>query len=131
MNNDIKKAAESNGKITFNMPTIESLGQLESMQPDFSLTMRYKTAEDWGLLKNKPVRAYFMGLKDIPNEQGEPVQCGVFVTPNEIFLSAQTIIIEAVARLDSNTPVVITYRGKKSNKNTEGQTMIFDIETLK
>lgn len=117
-------------EVTFVIPSTESLGQLKEMQPDFSLTMKYKTADDWAALKGREVRAYFMGIKEIPNEKGELVMCGVFVTPTECFIAGQKLLVEAVRQLDTRTPVAITYKEKKANKSSEGATMIFEVKTL-
>lgn len=117
-------------EVTFVMPSTDSLGQLKEMRPDFSLTMKYKTADDWAAIKGQEVRAFFMGIKEIPNDDGELVTCGVFVTPTECFIAGQKLLVEAVRQLDSRTPVVITYKEKKANKSSEGSTMIFDVRTL-
>ncbi len=117
-------------EVTFVMPNTESLGQLKEMQPDFSLTMKYKTADDWAAIKGQEVRAFFMGIKEIPNDDGELVTCGVFVSTTECFIAGQKLLVEAVRNLDSRTPVAITYKEKKANKSTEGSTMIFEVRTL-
>lgn len=126
---DISKAAGT--QVVLVIPDTESLGQLDQMENDFSLTMKYKTADDWAALKDQPIRAFFMGIKEVPSEEGEMVTCGIFVTKTELFLSGQMVLIEAVKKLDSKTPIEIIYRGKKSNKSTEGSTMLFDVTTLK
>ena len=123
---------ESTGtEMTLVIPNTESLGQLKSMKEDFSLTMKYRTADEWAAHKDKEVRAYYMGMKEIPNEEGDLVKCGVFMTENECFLSGQLTLVEAVKQLPTQTPVAITYRGKRSNKSSNGSTMIFDVVTLR
>lgn len=117
-------------EVTFVMPNTASLGKLKEMQPDFSLTMKYKTGDDWAAIKGQEVRAYFMGIKEIPNENGELVTCGVFVSATECFIAGQKLLVEAVRQLDSRTPVAITYKEKRANKSTEGSTMVFDVKTL-
>lgn len=117
-------------EVTFLMPSTASLGELKEMTPDFSLTMKYKTADDWAMIKGQEVRAYYMGTKEIPNDQGELVTCGVFVTHQECFIAGQKLLVEAVRQLDTRTPVAITYKEKKVNKSTEGATMIFEVKTL-
>ncbi len=117
-------------EITFVMPTTEALGELKEKTPNFSLTMKYKTADDWAALKDIEVRAYYMGLKGIPNDKGELVTCGVFVSERECFISAPMLLIEAVKQLTPKTPLAITYRGKQSNKNSDGATMHFDVKIL-
>ena len=129
MSEDLKKAAGT--EITLVIPDTESLGVLKELNPHFSLTTKYKSADDWAALKDKPIRAFFMGIKEVPSDEGEMVKCGVFVTEKEIFLSGQMVLIEAVQRLDTNTPVEIIYRGKKANKSSDGSTMLFDVSTLK
>ena len=117
-------------EVTFVMPTTESLGRLKEMRPDFSLTMKYKNADDWAAIKGQEVRAFFMGIKEIPNDDGELVTCGVFVSETECFIAGQKLLVEAVRNLDSRTPVAITYKEKKANKSSDGSTMIFEVRTL-
>ena len=127
-NQEIQKAAGA--EVTFFIPNTEALGQLDDLTPDFSLTIKYKSADDWAEIKDKPLRAFYMGLKDIPNEDGEMVKCGLFVSKKECFISGQMTLIEAVKSLPPQTPIEIVYRGKKSNKSSNGSTMIFDISKL-
>tara|TARA_R110002167_G_scaffold81296_6_gene222716 strand:+ start:5576 stop:5980 length:405 start_codon:yes stop_codon:yes gene_type:complete len=133
MSKEIQKAAGT--KVTFIMPDTESIGQLEEMDVKYQLNIKYKSADDWAALKDQPVRAFYMGIKEVPNEDGEMIMCGLFATPKEVFISGQTTLIEAVKMLppsneDFKTAVQITYRGKKANKSTDGSTMIFDVEKL-
>lgn len=112
------------------MPTAAVLSSLDDMQQDFSLTLKYKTADDWAALKDKPVRAFYKGLKDIPNDKGEMIKCAAFIGKHECFLAGQMLIVDAVQNIPLDTPVEIIYRGKSVNKNTEGATMKFDVVTL-
>lgn len=125
---EIEKA--SGAEVTFLIPNTESLGKLDELKPEFSLTIKYKSADDWAGIKDKPLRAFYMGLKDIPNEDGELVKCGLFVSKSECFISGQMTLIEAVKNLPPQTPVEVIYRGKKSNKTSDGSTMIFDVSKL-
>lgn len=117
-------------QVTLFIPNTEAIGKLESMESKFTLTTKYRSADDWAALKDKPVRCYYMGLKDVPNDQGEAVSCGVFVSPTEVFLSGQKVLVDAVKTLPEQTPLLIVYKGKKNNKTTEGSTMIFDVSML-
>lgn len=112
------------------IPNTEAIGKLETLKPCFSLTTKYKTADDWAALKDKPIRCFYMGLKDVPNEDGEAITCGVFVAKNEVFLSGQKVLVDAVRTLYEETPLEITYKGKRNNKSTEGSTMIFEVQKL-
>lgn len=112
------------------IPNTEAIGKLETLKPCFSLTTKYKSADDWAALKDKPIRCYYMGLKDVPNEEGEAITCGVFISPQEIFLSGQKVLVDAVRNLCEETPLQITYKGKRNNKSTEGSTMIFEVQRL-
>lgn len=112
------------------IPNTEAIGRLEALKPCFSLTTKYKSADDWAALKDKPIRCYYMGLKDVPNEEGDAISCGVFVSPEEIFLSGQKVLVDAVRNLCEETPLQITYKGKRNNKSTEGSTMIFEVQRL-
>ena len=126
-----KPTTKQGTELTFVIPDTESLGHLKAMSEDFSLTLKYKNADEWAALKDQEVRAFYMGIKEVPNEKGELVLCGVFVSDKECFIAGQKLILDAVRQLPSKTPVAIIYRGKKTNKSTEGSTMIFDVHTLK
>lgn len=117
-------------EVSFFMPNTDSLAQLESLKPKFSLTLKYKTADDWAAIKDKSVRCFYMGIKEIPNEYGEIIKCGVFVSETECFIAGQMILVDAVSKLEAKTPVEIIYRGKSQNKATNGSTMKFDVNTL-
>jgi hypothetical protein len=131
MENKMIPADACGTEVTFTIPDTESLGRLKAYNPKFSLTMRYRKAEDWAALKNQEVRAYYMGMKVIPNDKGEAVSCGVFVTESECFLSAQTTLIEAVHQLPLKTPVAITYRERRANKSDSSRsTCVFDVSIL-
>lgn len=117
-------------EVTFVIPNTESLGRLNDLKPSFSLTLKYKTADEWAALKDQPVRAYFMGMKEIPNEDGEMINCALLVSQSECFLSGQMTLIEAVKNLQPQTPIEITYRNKRNNKSSQGSTMIFDVIKL-
>ncbi|ADX66999.1 Uncharacterised protein [Weeksella virosa] len=127
-NTEIEKAQGQ--EVTFFIPNTESLGKLNELKPSFSLTLKYKTADEWAALKDQPVRAYFMGMKEIPNEDGEMINCALLVSQSECFLSGQMTLIEAVKNLQPQTPIEITYRNKRNNKSSQGSTMIFDVIKL-
>lgn len=130
-NNDLQPV-QGGGEVTFIIPDTESIGRLKEMNPAFSLTLKYRKAEDWAVLKNQEVRAFYMGMKDIPNDKGDMVHCAVFVTETECFLSAQTTLVEAVRSLPSGTPLAITYRERKTNKSDSSRsTCVFDVITLR
>lgn len=132
----VEKIQKSAGtKVTFIMPDTESIAKLEGMEAKYSLNIKYKSADDWATLKDTPLRAFYMGIKEVPNEDGELIMCGLFATPKEVFISGQTTLVEAIKMLppsneDFKTAVQITYRGKKANKSSDGSTMIFDVEKL-
>lgn len=126
--NEVEKLAGT--EVKFFIPDTDSLGMLDTLEPQFNLTMRYKTMEDWAMLKDQPVRAFYMGLKEIPNDKGEVVNCAVFVSKTECFISGQMLLIESVANLPLKTPVEITYKGKTPNKSTDGSTCVFNVVRL-
>ena len=117
-------------EVTLVIPNTESLGKLKEMAPQFSLNMRYKTADDWASVKDKPMRVFYMGQKAVPNDDGELITCGVFVSEKEVFIAGQMVLVEAVKSLPEKTPLEITYRGKKDNKSSQGTTMLFDVIKL-
>lgn len=117
-------------EVSFFIPNTEELGTLDKLEDKFSLTMKYKSAEDWAMLKDQEIRCFFMGLKEIPNDKEELVNCGVFVTKTECFIAGGKTLVDAVRQLPTKSPISITYRGKKANKTVDGSTMIFDVKTL-
>ncbi|MFC7347269.1 hypothetical protein ACFQO9_11125 [Chryseobacterium zhengzhouense] len=117
-------------EVSFFIPNTEELGQLDSLEDKFSLTMKYKTADDWARSIDQEIRCFFMGMKEIPNDKEELVNCGVFVTKTECFIAGGKTLVDAVRQLPTKSPISITYRGKKANKTVDGSTMIFDVKTL-
>lgn len=125
---EVEKAAGQ--EVTFFIPNTESIGKLQDLKPKFSLNVKYRSSDDWAALKDTPVRCFYMGTKDIPNEKGEAVLCGLFVSQTDCFISGQKLLVDAVRNLPLKTPVEIIYRGKSQNKSSDGSTMKFDVVTL-
>lgn len=122
-------------EVSFFVPNTESIGQLQNLKTKFKLTMAYKTADDWAVLKDQPIRAFFMGLKEIPNEHGEMIICATFTSEKEVFICGQKMIVDSVRNLPPTTEnqvtaVEITYKGKKANKSSDGSIMIFETQIL-
>lgn len=117
-------------EVTFFMPNTEQLAKLETLEPKRSLTLKYKNADEWAAIKGKPLKAYYLGIREIPNEDGELIKCGVFVTATENFISGQKVLVEAVTPLEAGTAVEITYVEKSKNKSTDGSTMRFEVNIL-
>lgn len=125
---DIQDLAGQSVKLV--IPDTKALAKLETMDEKFSLTMKYKTADDWAVIKGQEVRCYFVGLKEVSNEHGEAVVCGLFVAQKECFIAGGLTLVEAVRNLPPQTPISITYGGKRPNKSSKGDTMIFDVKIL-
>ncbi len=117
-------------KVTFHMPSTEELAKLSTLDEKFSMTARYRTQEEWAKLQDQPIRCFFIGIKQIPNDEGEMIGCAVFVSEREVFISGQMLLVDSVKRLCTNTPLVITYLGKKKNKNGKGATNLFEVVKL-
>lgn len=130
--NSIAKANTERGEIIEAEFTgeIPDISQLDEMEVGKSRVAKYRTQEDWQQYKDKPIRCFFLGIKEIPNDQGELIKCGVFVDKTGVFLSAQKMIMDAVIHMVSNKPLLITYKGKKPNKSSQGSTNIFDVAEL-
>lgn len=112
------------------IPTTEEIGKLEHAERGMNLSVAYRKQEDWQTKKDLPIPCYFLGLKEIPNDEGEAVTCGAFVDKSGVWLAGQKVLVDAVRTLKPGTPVEITYRGKKQNKSTKGATNLFDIVHL-
>lgn len=116
--------------VTFYLKDTTSIGKLDTMETGFSLTTKYKTADDWAAHKGKELKVYYMGLQHIPNGDGELVICGKFLSKEECFISGQKVLIEAVKDLPEGTAISIIYKERRANKSTDGSTMIFDVALL-
>lgn len=127
---DINKVAGTT--VTFNIPDTEKLGKLETLEPNLNLNLSYRKEEVWESdYRDKPIRAYYMGMKQIPNENGELVLCAIFVTKVDTFLAGGVILIDRLKELAPETPIELTYRGTKENKKDPNKKMLtFDIKRL-
>lgn len=129
-----KKAGELAGLNSFEtvlrIPSTEEIGKLDHAERGMNLSVAYRKQEDWQEKKDRPVPCYFLGLKEIPNEDGELVICGAFVDKTGVWLAGQKVLVDAVRTLSPGTALEITYRGKKQNKSSKGATNLFDIVHL-
>lgn len=131
INNSTVPASTSSFEAVLTMPSTEQLGQLANAESGMSLTVAYRKSEDWLLLTDVPIRCFYLGTKEIPNEDGEMVLCAAFMNPDGVFLAGQMVLVEAVRRLNQGVALEITYKGKKKNKSSKGDTNIFEVRTLK
>lgn len=109
---------------------IPDLSKLDDLRPGKSHVAKYRTQEDWALLQAQPIRCFYLGIKEIPNDQGEVIKAAVFVEKLGIFLCSQKVLLDAVRHMVTMSPVIITYMGKKKNKSTAGSTNLFDVVEL-
>jgi len=116
---------------TLFIPNSESLGRLQEAETGMDLTVKYRKQQEWFEFKNKPIRAYFMGTKEIPNEEGELITVGAFFTSDGPFLAGQKLLVDAVRHLEPNTPIEITFLGQKDNKSSKGSTNMFEVKLLR
>jgi hypothetical protein len=138
VNNGVHGAGTAIAKVTgseivsteIEFDEMPDVSQLTEMKRGKSYTAKYRTQEDWYEHKDKPIRAWYKGMKEIPNDKGEAIKAAVFVDGTGIFLSAQKMLIDGVRHMLTNTPVEILYKGKKPNKNSEGSTNIFEVYEL-
>lgn len=110
--------------------SVNTVGQLSNMQRGMKTTVGYRTQEEWLKLEDESQFCFFLGFKEIPNDDGEVVQCAVLQDKREVFLSAQMILIDALKVVKVGTPVEIIYKGKKKNKSGGGSTNLFEVFTL-
>ncbi len=124
---DLKEVAGT--QVTFTIPDTETLGKLDALEPKVSLNMGYRMKEEWERLKNQPIKAYYLGLKQIPNPEGQLVTCGLFVTSKDVFMAGGMILIELIKDLPQKTPLQLTYLGVKVTKN-EKEMLNFNVSRL-
>lgn len=115
---------------TLSMPNTEALGKLQTAETGMAITIKYKTQEDWMELKGKPVRCFFMGVKEVPNEDGEKVLCAGFMSTDGVFIAGQMVLVDAVRGLNKGTAIEIIYDGKKKNSSSDGSTNMFTVNLL-
>lgn len=106
------------------------LQNLSNLTRGYKTTVGYRTQEAWVKLEDQPQICFFLGFKEIPNEEGEAVKCAILQSKSEVFLSGQKVLIDALSVIDAGTPVEIIYKGKKKNKSTDGSTNIFEVYVL-
>jgi hypothetical protein len=116
---------------TLMIPSTEAIGKLENAEVGLDISVKYRKMEDWNELKDQPIRAYYLGTKQIPNDDGEMVTCAAFMDKSGVWLAGQMVLVDAVSKVDINTPLQITYRGKKANKSSKGSTNLFDVKILR
>lgn len=112
------------------IPNTESIGKLESAEAGASLSVSYRTKEEWATLKDLPQRCYYMGLKEVPNEDQETVLCAAFMGKGGVWIAGQMVLVDAVRTLAKGTPLQITFLGDKKNKSSKGNTNLFKVELL-
>ena len=129
MDDGINKLAGT--EVTFSIPNTESLASLKDMTPKVSLNFAYRMEAEWETLKGKPIRAFYLGIKQIPNPEGNLVNCGLFASSTEIFLAGGIILIVAIKNLPLKTPLQLTYLGTKETKaDSNNRAVTFDIQIL-
>lgn len=129
MENKNAEIAKTN-EVVLQIPSLDKLGQLKGLKQVYKATAAYRTQEEWFEMKGKPVLCYFLGIKELPNDKGELIVSGIFAAEDGIFLAAQKVLIDAVRNLDPQTPLQITFTGKKKNKNSDGSTNLFEVIIL-
>lgn len=118
-------------EVKLSMPSLSQLGKLTGLKKVFKTSAAYRTQEDWQEFKDKPIRAFYLGLKQLPNDDGEAVTCAIFADQEQIFLCAQYVLVEAVRNAPPQTGFEITYKGKRQNKSSKSKyTNLFDIVQL-
>lgn len=87
-------------------------------------------------------RMYFMGVQPqkVPDQNDKmktvELMCAVFVeidkdgTPKTV-ANGSIRLVSIVERLPEQTPVMVTYRGKKKNRTNSHQSAAWSVETLK
>jgi hypothetical protein len=121
---------EQNTKVILTIPSLSQIGELKGLKEKYKTSVGYRKEEEWHALKNVAIRAYFLGLKEIPNDDGELINCAVFAAEDGIFLAAQMVLVDSVRRYEPGTAFQITFLDKKTNKSSKGSTNIFEVILL-
>ena len=114
---------------TETMPDCADLEKLSEMKKQLSITVQYRKKEDW--VKGEAIKAYYLGLKEIPDGTGELIASAIFQSQEGAFMSAATQLVETVRSIVVKTPIEITFTGSKTNKSdSQKSTMIFQIDII-
>lgn len=119
----------TNGEITFIMPSTNALGALKNAEEGRQLTVSYKKKEDWLKEKDKPVRCFFLGLKEATDGKGDTYFLAKLHDGEKAFVCGQTILVQALMSTEVGQGVEVTCTGsvKGSNGNDIPQ---FDVVEL-
>lgn len=139
--NEVATTSENNEVSMFDqgtlmIPNTEAFGLLKSASSGAELAVQYRKQEDWYEFKDKPIRAFFLGFKNIPNKDGELIKCASFAEQDETtsqvktWLAAQMVLVDSLQYVKPGTPVEIVFQGKKSNKSSDGSTNLFSVKAL-
>jgi hypothetical protein len=117
------------GKMTFLMPSTNAIGVLEKAETGRTLTISYKTKEEWLAEKDKPVKCFFLGFKEATDGQNRPYFIAKLHDGEKAFVCAQTVLVQALMGVELGSGVEITCTGstKLANSNV---IPLFEVKEL-
>lgn len=116
------------GEITFIMPSTNAVGQLKDAPKGRSLTVLYKTKEQWIAEKDEPQRYFFLGFKPATNEKGDVYYLAKLSDGEKTFVCAQTILVQALMSTSLGQGIEVTCTG--FSKANGGQIPTFEVSEL-
>ncbi|WP_127846168.1 hypothetical protein [Psychroflexus aestuariivivens] len=117
-----------NGEITFMMPSTNALGALKKAEKGRQLTVSYKKKEEWLAEVDKPVKCFFLGLKEATDAKGETYFIAKLHDGEKAFVCAQTVLVQSLMSTELGQGVEITCTG--STKTNGNEIPLFDVVEL-
>ncbi|WP_438423222.1 hypothetical protein [Aquimarina macrocephali] len=118
-----------NGEVTFLMPSTNAIGMLKGAKTGRTLTVAYKTKEDWLAEKDQPVKCFFLGFKESTDGTGKPYLIAKLHDGEKAFVCAQTVLIQALMGVELGQGVQVTCTG--STKGNNGNVIpLFEVVEL-
>jgi len=116
------------GEVTFMMPSTNALGALKNAEKGRQLTVSYKKKEEWLAEIGKPVKCYFLGLKEATDSKGDTYFIAKLHDGVKAFVCAQTVLVQSLMSTELGQGVEITCTG--SSKTNGNEIPLFEVVEL-
>ena len=128
MSNEKPELKPVGGEITFMMPSTNAIGALKDAELGRQLTVSYKKKEEWLAEVDKPLRCFFLGLKEATDAKGKIYFIAKLHDGEKAFVCAQTVLVQALMSTELGQGVEITCTG--SSKTNGNDIPLFEVVEL-
>ena len=116
------------GEVRFMMPSTNAIGALDKAEKGRQLTISYKKKEEWLAEKDKPLKCFFLGLKEATDGKGDTYFIAKLHDGEKAFVCAQTVLVQSLMSTELGQGVEITCTG--STKSNGNEIPLFDVVEL-